>query len=164
MGNSPADGQVGVFSIEGSPPISVDIMTNVFGIPYRKIKHLKDRTLAIQDIRVIDPIYLFQSKCHCLLGLNQADQQDEKHLQMLCLPVPEHIKGLLDEVDAGRLTQRALINEIKFLQKILKRSQIERAVSQIEIDPKSLIPFNCLMKFKLTKVVRFASVAYGTGE
>jgi hypothetical protein len=163
-GDSPADGQVGVFSIEGSPPICVDIMTNVYGVPEKKIQHLKDRTLEIKGIRVIDPGYLFQSKCHCLLHLDQTDRQDEKHLRMLCFLVPKHIEGLLDEVIAGRLTQRALINELKFLQKILKRSLVKRALGQIEVDPMSLIPVACLTKSGLTKVVRFVKTSFRTVE
>lgn len=92
-GTSPADGQLGIFTIQGNPSVHVDIMTNVYGIPGNKIKHLKDRTLVIGGIRVIDPLYLFQSKCHCLLGLDQTVRQDKKHLKMLCLLIPEHMKA-----------------------------------------------------------------------
>lgn len=88
-------------------------MTNVYGVPEEKIKHLKDRTLVIREIRVIDPILLFQSKCHCLLALDQTDRQDQKHLRMLCLLIPEYIKELIGQTIAGRLTQRALINELR---------------------------------------------------
>lgn len=154
-GDSPADGQVGVFSIEGSPPMSVDIMTNVYGVPEKKIKHLRDRTLVIEMIRVINPIYLFQSKCHCLLGLDQTGRQDEKHMRMLCLIVLEHVEGLLNETIAGNITQRNFINELNFLQKILKRSQIKLALAQIGVDSKTLIPIEELKKSKLTKVLRF---------
>ena len=163
-GKSPADGQVGVFNIDGSPSIRVDIMTNVYGVPENKIKHLKDRSLVIQEIRVIDPIYLFQSKCHCLLGLDQTDRQDRKHLRMLCLLVPEHINGLLVEAGNGQLTQRALINKLKFLQKILKRSRIKLALEQIEVEPISLIPIESLTNSKLTKVMRFAEATYGPAD
>jgi hypothetical protein len=110
-GSSPADGQVGVFVIDGSPKVSIDIMTNVYVIPQARLKQLMERSLAIQGIRVIDPIFLFVSKCHCLLGLDQTDRQDEKHLRILRFLIPEHLKGLIEEAIAGHLTQRALINE-----------------------------------------------------
>ena len=100
--------------------MTIDLLSNVYGIPQSKAKQLKERSLVIQGIRVIDPIFLFQSKCHCLLGLDQVGRQDEKHLRMLCFIVREHQEGLLSETIADRLSQRALINEVKFLQKFLK--------------------------------------------
>lgn len=160
LGSSPADGQLGVFSITSSPPIRVDIMTNVYGVPEGKIKHLKDRALVIGGIRVIDPLYLFQSKCHCLLGLNQAGRQDEKHVRMLCCLVGEHLGGLLDEAIAGGLTQRALINEVKFLQRMLRRGIIKQALAQIGVEPMYLIPVERLSGSGLTTVVRFAEATF----
>jgi hypothetical protein len=161
-GASPADGQVGVFALDGTPKMAVDIMTNVYGVPQARLKQLVERSLEIQGIRVIDPIFLFLSKCHCLLGLDQADRQDEKHLEMLRLLVPEHLKGLLDEAVAARLSQRALINELKLLQTILKTSRVKRALQQIGSGPVELIPIKQLEKCGLLKVERFAKTAYGT--
>jgi hypothetical protein len=163
-GSSPADGQVGVFVIDGSPKVSIDIMTNVYGIPQARLKQLMERSLAIQGIRVIDPIFLFVSKCHCLLGLDQTDRQDEKHLRILRLLVPEHLKGLIEEAIAGHLTQRALINELKLLQTILKTNRVKRALQQIGSDAVDLIPLKQLEQSGLLKVERFSKTAYGSEQ
>ena len=160
-GTSPADGQVGVFTIDGSPTMSVDIMTNVYGIPQSREKQLLERSLVIRGIRVIDPILLFQSKCHCLLGLDQTDRQDAKHLKMLCLLVPEHLEALLEEAIASRLTQRALINELKLLKKLLKTNRVKRALELIGIKTVDLVPVDRLQASSLTKVKRFAETNYG---
>ncbi len=156
-GSSPADGQVGIFTMDGSPPMTIDLLSNVYGIPQSKSKQLKERSLVILGIRVIDPIFLFQSKCHCLLGLDQVGRQDEKHLRMLCFIVREHQEGLLSETIADRLSQRALINEVKLLQKLLKTSCVRRALEHIGVDPRILIPIDMLHMSGLTKVARFAA-------
>jgi len=161
-GSSPADGQVGVFVIDGSPKMSIDIMTNVYGIPQGRLKQLIERSLAIQGIRVIDPIFLFVSKCHCLLGLDQTDRQDEKHLRLLRFLIPEHFKGLIEEAIAGHLTQRALINELKLLQTILKTNRVKRALQRIGSEALDLIPLKQLEQSGLLKVVRFSKTAYGS--
>ena len=139
-------------------------MTSVYGIGRTRMKQLKERALEIHGIRVIDPIRLFQSKCHCLLGLDQNDRQDKKHLQMLCLLVPEHIECLLGEAMAERLSQRTLISELKILQKILKTNRVRRALKQIRVDPINLVPLVPLMETELTKVARFVESTYGTAE
>jgi len=164
VGNSPADGQVGVFKIGGSPTIMVDIMSNVYGIAQNRMKRLRERTLIINDVCVIDPILLFQSKCHCLLGLDQRGRQDEKHLKMLCLLVPEHLAGLLKEASAGHLTQRALVKELKFLKTILGTSPVRRALKQIGVEASDLIPIGQLQASGLTKVERFAKMEYEIEE
>jgi hypothetical protein len=56
-----------------------------------------------------------QSKCHCLLGLDQADRQDEKHLRILCHLLPEHLGEALADTQSGITPQRALIRAIKML-------------------------------------------------
>jgi hypothetical protein len=47
-GNSPADGQVGVFRITGDPELVVDIMSNVYGVPSHQLDRLKNRSLLIE--------------------------------------------------------------------------------------------------------------------
>jgi len=163
-GTSPADGQVGVFTIDGPPKRTVDIMTNVYGVPQAKLKQMLERSLVIQGIRVIDPTFLFQSKCHCLLGLDQTDRQDEKHLRMLCVLVPAHLSGLVDEAIAGRLTQRALINELKLLQKVLKTNRVRRGLKQIGSNPDDLVPVGKLTQSGLPKIMRFAETTYLTTD
>lgn len=69
---SPADGQVAIFKMPGDPERVVDILSNVFGIPAHQLDRTKERSLTVRQIRVIDPLFLFQSKCCCLIDLDQG--------------------------------------------------------------------------------------------
>ena len=162
-GTSPADGQVGIFRIADNPEYVVDIMSNVYGIPMHQLDNVKARCLLLEGVRVIDPLFLFQSKCHCLLGLDQTGRQDERHVRMLSLIVPAHFEALLAEVIAGHLTERALIRELKFMQKILKQNQIKRALEQIKVRPTSFVPIDSLTTSNLSKVVQFAETGLRAG-
>lgn len=159
VGISPADGQLGILSLNTSPVVSVDLMTSVYGVPQETLPRLMERALVIGDIRVIDPIFLFQSKCCCLLGLDQIGRQDEKHVRMLTFVLPAHFEALLGEVTGGRITQRALINELKLLKTILKLQKVRQALQNIGTDPATLFPANQLRHCSLATVEAFANTA-----
>ncbi|MDP4722177.1 MAG: hypothetical protein NWS48_13205 [Akkermansiaceae bacterium] len=158
-GTSPADGQLAILSLNTTPVYSVDLMTTVYGVPQNELPRLMERALMIDDIRVIDPIFLFQSKCHCLLGLDQIGRQDEKHTRMLCHVVPAHFEGLLGEAIKGHIIQRALINELKLLKRILKLQKVRQALQDIGANPASLFPTSQLRSCGLTTVEHFANTA-----
>ena len=157
VGTSPADGQLGILSLDTSPAVTVDLMTSVYGVPQETLPRLMERALVIGDIRVIDPIFLFQSKCCCLLGLDQIGRQDEKHVRMLALLLPAHFQGLLGEASEGHITQRALINELKLLKAILKLQKVRQALQNIGTDPATLFPAKQLRSCGLATVEAFAS-------
>lgn len=164
QGDSPADGQIGVFTLRGSPPRRIDLMTNVYGIRQATISRLVERAIKVGGVTVIDPIFLFQSKCHCLLGLDQGGRQDEKHLQILCHLLPWHFREALDDTISGITTQRALIQEIKLLLGMLKTRYVRRALGFIGVDHQALIPNDRLSSCGLTKVERFAETALDKGD
>lgn len=87
-GQSPADGQLGILTLQRSPLRSVDLMSGVYGIRQQELSRLCERAPVFNGVKVMDPIYLFRSKCHCLLGLDQSDRQDERHVRMMALIVP----------------------------------------------------------------------------
>lgn len=115
--SSPVDGQLDILTLSVDPPRVVDMLQTVYGIEVREYPRLIQRALDDGKIRVIDPIYLFRSKCHCFLGLPQGDRQDERHVRMLALILPEYISLLLDDADRGNIPDRALLKEIKLLKK-----------------------------------------------
>jgi len=98
---------------KGPAALRIDLLGSVYGIPQSKIRQLLDRLVMVNGITVIDPVLLFLSKCHCLLGLDQTDRQDEKHLRILCRVLPEHFGEALDNVRCGLATERALINAVR---------------------------------------------------
>lgn len=85
-------------------------------------------------------------------------------MRILRFLIPEHFKGLIEEAIVGRLTQRALINELKLLQTILKTNKVKRALQQIGSDALELIPIKQLEESGLLKVVRFSKTAYGSEQ
>ena len=75
---------------------------------------------------------------------------------MLALVLPGYISLLIDEAAAGNLGDRAVLKEIKLLQKILRTSVCRRAVDQLEINPTSMIPWSQLKTCTLETLSAFA--------
>ena len=140
-GSSPADGQLGILTLSKNPPRVVDVLSSVYGIDCREYKRLHKRALDDGQMIVLDPLYLFLSKCHCLLGLPQGDRQDDRHLRMLALILPEYISLLIHDVQAGAMDARMLLAEIKLLRKLASSGPCRRAMKQLGIVPESLIPW-----------------------
>lgn len=143
-GTSPSDGQLGILTLQEDPLRVVDLMSTVYGIPVQDHPRLLERVIDNGNIKVMDPIYLFRSKCHCLLGLDQSDRQDARHVRMLALILPEYLSLLTDLIDSEDLTDRALLKEIKLLRKIIGTNVCRRALAELGIDPNSLIPWSKL--------------------
>lgn len=157
-GTSPSDGQLGILTLNEDPLRVVDLMSTVYGIPLRDHPRLLERVIDDGNIKVMDPIYLFRSKCHCLLGLDQSERQDARHVRMLSLILPEYLTLLIDQADAERLGERAILKEIKLLKKILGTNACRRALGQLEIESDALIPWCKLETCGLETLVSFARV------
>jgi hypothetical protein len=155
-GVSPADGQLGILTLHRSPLRVVDLMSGVYGTRQEELARLCERAPVFNGIKVIDPIFLFRSKCHCLLGLDQSDRQDERHVRMLALILPEYLSLLIAELDAHKLGDRAILKEIKLLMKILGTHACRRVLGDLEINPDSLIPWSKLETCGLETLVAFA--------
>jgi hypothetical protein len=155
-GTSPSDGQLGILTLQEDPLRVVDLMSTVYGIPLRDHPRLLERVIDNGNIKVMDPIFLFRSKCHCLLGLDQSGRQDARHVRMLSLILPEYLTLLIDQADAENLGERAILKEIKLLKKILGTSACRRALEQLEIEPNTLIPWSKLETCELEIQAAFA--------
>jgi hypothetical protein len=154
---SPIDGQLGILTLQQSPLRVVDLMSGVYGIRQEELARLCERAPVFNGVKVIDPIFLFRSKCHCLLGLDQSDRQDERHVRMLALILPEYLSLLIDAIDTEKLGERAILKEIKLLNKILGTHACRRALARLEIDPNALIPWSKLETCGLETLSAFAS-------
>lgn len=141
LGSSPADGQLGVLTLQKAPPRIVDLLSSVYGIRMQDLDRVCERAPVFSGVKVLDPIYLFLSKCHCLLGLEQGGRQDERHVRMLALILPEYLSLLMDKAWEEGIPERAILREIKLLLKILGSSTCRRALAQLKIDPDFLIPW-----------------------
>ena len=143
-GESPADGQLGIQILSADPPRVLDILSSVYGVDAKEYPRLMERALDDGTVRVIDPVYLFLSKCHCCRHLPQADRQDERHVRMMALILPEYLSLLIDDVDRGNLSDRDLLKEIKLLKKIASSGVCRRVMKKLEIESESLIPWASL--------------------
>lgn len=161
QGGSPADGQLGILTLQQVPLRIVDLLSGVYGIRQSELARLCERAPVFHGIKVIDPIYLFRSKCHCLLGLDQSERQDARHVRMLALIVPAYLSMLIDEIDSENLSDRAILKEIKLLRKMLGTSACRRALNQLEIEPDTLIPWRKLETCQLGILSAFARTALG---
>lgn len=155
-GVSPIDGQLGILTLQQSPLRTVDLMSGVYGIRQEELARFCERAPVFNNIKVIDPIYLFRSKCHCLLGLDQSDRQDARHVRMLALILPEYLTLLIDESDVEKIADRAILKEIKLLKKILGTHVCRRALGDLEIDAYTLIPWHKLETCGLETLAVFA--------
>lgn len=155
-GTSPSDGQLGILTLNDEPPRVVDLMSTVYGIPSRDHPRLLGRVIDDGNIKVIDPLHLFWSKCHCLLGLDQNDRQDERHVRMMALILPEYLSLIIDGIETEKLSERAILKEIKLLKKILATHVCRRALRKLEIDPDTLIPWRKLETCGLETLAAFA--------
>ena len=156
QGLSPADGQLGILTLQQAPLRVVDLLSGVYGIRQEELARLCERAPVFNGIKVMDPIYLFRSKCHCLLGLDQSDRQDARHVRMLSLILPEYLTLLIDEAAAENLGERAILKEIKLLKKILGTNACRRALEKLEIEPSTLIPWSKLETCGLDTLAAFA--------
>ena len=108
-------------------------------------------------MRVIDPLNIFLSKCHCLLGLPQGDRQDQRHVQMLALILPQQYFSLLiRDVESGEVQARKFLLEIKLLRKFASSGPCRRAMQKLGINPASLIPWPTLVSSSSEILSKFA--------
>jgi len=154
-GSSPADGQIAVYTIHGTPTLEVDLMGGVYGIPTKMNEHLYARSLNFGGLRVLDPLYLFQSKCCCLTGLPQSDRQDRKHLFILLAILPEYFCELHSEAIRENITERQFIKELKSLLKICGLRQVKEALQIVKYQTVDLFPLELLKTSSLPKVYQF---------
>ena len=163
QGTSPSDGQLGILTLQQDPLRVVDLLSGVYGIRQEELGRLCDRAPVFYGIKVLDPIFLFRSKCHCLLGLPQADRQDERHVRMLSLILPEYVSLLIDEADLGKLSERDLLKEIKLLKKISSSGACRRALESLGIESQTLIPWGRLERSQSDLLVKYAESQSGQG-
>lgn len=156
MGSSPADGQLGVLTLQTAPPRIVDLLSSVYGIRMHDLDRLCARAPVFSGVKVLDPIYLFLSKCHCFLGLDQNGRQDERHVRILALVLPEYIALLMANAAAEGIPERAILREIKLLIKILGASACRRTMVRLKIDADSVVPWERMTTCGLPTVESFA--------
>jgi len=134
-------------------------MGGVYGIPAEMNPRLNERAINFEGVRVLDPLYLFQSKCHCLTNLPQGERQDKKHLLILSLILPEYFCELLQQAKAKIIEERSIINELKLLLKISNQSQVKQSLELIGSNVAGLFPVDALLTTELPLIQKFAQMS-----
>ena len=129
----------------------------MFGIRLDDLPRVFERASDFEGIRFMDPLFLFQSKCLCYLSLDQNGRQDQKHVRLLELIVPEHVRELHEDAIAGEITERQLIKEIKLLRKICNIARVRRATKELGINPNELLPLDLLRGSELPLIRNFSA-------
>lgn len=160
-GDSPSDGQLGVLHLNKSHTRRVDLLSNIFGIPDKELKRTYERALLFDGVRVLDPVFLFRSKCHCLVNLDQSNRQDRKHVGMLALILPNYFRMLHDATVAGEIKERQLIAEMKLFRAFAKDKWIRRALKDAELELDSLLPIALFVNSELRTIAAFAGTTWG---
>ncbi len=156
-GKSPADGQLGIFMTNSLPVLVIDLMIGVYGIRPDRLPKIKERASDFEGVHVMDPLYLFQSKCHCLLSLDQSSRQDKKHVLMLCIILREHFLEIMEDAISGEIKERQVVKEMKLLLKICSTEKVRRVLQKLETKPVDLLPLPEFVSCELEVVKQFSS-------
>lgn len=154
---SPADGQIGILTLERDPLLQVDLLSNVFSLSRPELAQVQKRCLVFEGLRVIDPLYLLKSKCYCFVNLPQGGRQDSKHVRMLSAIAPEYLQDKLNDAKSEKILPRAFIKEFKLLQKILQDKTVSRAFDGLGIEADEILPADHLDTNGMDLIAKFSA-------
>lgn len=164
VGNSPADGQLGILRIGKEPVLEIDLLGHVFGFSTRdpkELKKLQARAVKMAGIYVLDPVCLFRSKAACLCGLPQGGRQDEKHFRIMCEILPDYLLEMFSLVreepsSKNEISERAMISELKLILKYCKLTVVKESLAKINAEVNSILPVEAFKESGFAKVAMFA--------
>lgn len=91
-----------------------------------------------------------------MLNLPQADRQDDRHVRMMVLIVPEYLSLLIGDVETGVLSERAVLKEIRLVKKIASTAICRRALEKAGGGTVALIPWNLLASLNSELLAKYA--------
>lgn len=158
---SPAEGQLGIFHIKGTPAKTIDLFDGVYGLTKKEVERAQERSLLFEKIRVIDPLFLFKAKCHNLAHLPQDGRNDERHLLILATILPKHFSNLLSQVSNNpqtnnEISERNFLKEIKLFLSFSKDKYVRNALKKLDIQLIDLIPIRDMTTCGFPKIQEFA--------
>lgn len=156
----PAQVQLGVFRCHGQPH-KLDLFGHVHGLTLNELAKVGRRVLVFDGVRVLDPLYLFKAKCHNLMELGQRGRQDRRHVEMLQLIVQAYFRHLVQQCQARKLTQRAVLKDIKLFRSFARDVVVRRALAELGVGLDSLVPVPALERSGLATLVAFAQGEWG---
>lgn len=158
--SDPSQGQLGIYTTDDQPPRIIDLFDGVFGLTLDEVRRARNRSLVVDGIRLIDPLFLLKAKCHNLVKLpNQAERNDGKHLRILLKILPAHIENLLAQAlrHGAPESDRKLLNEIKLLHSFQRDKWVRRAMDEQSMSLDAALPVDRFRTCGLPKTEAFVN-------
>ncbi len=143
--SDPSQGQLGIYTTNDNPPRIIDLFDGVYGLTLEEVRRAHDRSLVVDGVRLIDPVFLLKAKCHNLATLpDQEERNDAKHLRILMKILPAHFEALLAQAlqHDPVASDRKLLNEIKLLLSFRGDKWVRRALETESMSLDAAFPIN----------------------
>lgn len=158
--SDPSQGQLGIYTTSDDPPRIIDLFDGVYGLSLGEVERARERSLVVDGIRLIDPIFLFKAKCHNLAKLpDQQERNDARHLWILMTILPAHFGALLElalQHDPAT-SDRKLLNEVKLILSFRRDVWVRRALKQESMQLEEALPIHRLRTCGLPKTEAFVN-------
>lgn len=158
--SDPSQGQLGIYTTNDHPPRIIDLFDGVYGLTRNEVDRARKRSLVVDGIRLIDPIFLFKAKCHNLTSLpDQEERNDAKHLRILMKILPAHFEALLSQAlqHDPATSDRKLLNEVKLLLSFQRDKWVRRALEKESMTIDAALPSDRLRSCGLPKTEAFVN-------
>ena len=156
--SDPSQGQLGIYRTTDTPPRIIDLFDGVYGLTLNEVLRARKRSLVVDGIRLIDPVFLFKAKCHNLASLpDQEERNDAKHLRILMKILPAHFEALLAQalLHDPATSDRKLLNEVKLLLSFQLDQWVRRALEKESMIIDAALPIDRLRHCGLPKTEAF---------
>ena len=141
---------------KGHVSVRVELLTNVHGL--RKLEEKNAVHLVVQgtEIRVLDAISCLRAKIANAADIDQSQRQDVKHVQIMKICAREFAKDLLEKAQAGRASERIVVNYLEDLRKTLAGPKAQTVTRKWGISFDDVMPLESIRESALEKVKNFA--------
>ena len=93
-----------------------------------------------QEIRVLDPLSLLDSKLYLALKVDQKERRDVEHLRIMLLCVRAFLRETLRGVEAGTLPLRGWLGTVERVLKLADSKLGRKATQRLSVDWKQALP------------------------
>ncbi len=139
----PPSNEIGVvIAHDGSgQAMLIEVLRNVHGITNEELRDSAFE-MAIGSksvrVRVPGPVTLLKAKIANASDLPQAGRQDARHVLILAELMPAFLDDLVLSVKNGRMTERALMDQLEILLAVLTSAKARRVFAALKIAPARL--------------------------
>jgi hypothetical protein len=135
---TPPTNEIGVViasNIDGES-LPVEVLSSIHGIKNKELEN-PQYTMALGEsgilVKVPGPIALLKAKIANSVDLNQTGRQDERHVSILARLMPAYLVDLQASLDAGRITEREMIDLLENLLKIITTTKAVKLFEKLNI-------------------------------